>query len=90
MTFEVEVGGRAFTVAVERTDRPGRFRVALDGVPRLVDVSRAGDFGLSLLDMGKAERGTVSRRGLSLPTCRSSPAPVRATFSSLSTDVPSL
>lgn len=59
MTFEVEVGGRAFTVAVERTDRPGRFRVALDGVPRLVDVSRAGDFGLSLLDMGKAERGTV-------------------------------
>jgi biotin carboxyl carrier protein len=59
MTFEVEVGGRAFTVAVERTDRPGRFRVAVDGVPRLVDVSRAGDFGLSLLDMGKAERGTV-------------------------------
>jgi biotin carboxyl carrier protein len=60
MTFEVEVGGRTFTVAVERTDRPGRFRVALDGVPRLVDVSRTGDFGLSLLDMGTADRGTVT------------------------------
>jgi biotin carboxyl carrier protein len=54
MTFEVEAGGRTFTVAVERTDRPGRFRVTLDGVPRLLDVSRSGDFGLSLLDMGTA------------------------------------
>jgi biotin carboxyl carrier protein len=63
MTFEVEVGGRVFTVAVERTDRPGRFRVALDGVARLIDVSRTGDFGLSLLDMGTVpldpEKGTV-------------------------------
>jgi predicted deacylase len=49
MTFEVEVGGRTFTVAVERTDRPGQFRVTLDGAPCLVDVSRTGDFGLSLL-----------------------------------------
>ena len=61
MTFEVEVGGRTFTVAVERTDRPGQLRVALDGVPRLIDVSRTSDFGLSLLDMGTVplERGTV-------------------------------
>ena len=61
MTFEVEVGGRTFTVAVERTDRPGRLRVALDGVQRLIDVSRTGDFGLSLLDMGTVplEKGTV-------------------------------
>jgi len=64
MTFEVEVGGRTFTVAVERTDRAGRFRVALDGVPRLIDVSRTGDFGLSLLVMGTvplpgSEQGTV-------------------------------
>jgi biotin carboxyl carrier protein len=59
MTFEVEVGGRMFTVAVERTDRPGRFRVALDGVPRLVDVSRTADFGLSLLDMGTAPRSAA-------------------------------
>ena len=54
MTFEIEVGGRTFTVAVERTDRPGRFRIMLDGVPRLVDASRTGDFGLSLLHMGTA------------------------------------
>lgn len=67
MTFEVEAGGRTFTVAVERTDRPGRFRVILDGVPRLLDVCRTGDFGLSLLDMGTVpfspaagrEKGTV-------------------------------
>jgi acetyl/propionyl-CoA carboxylase alpha subunit len=61
MTFEVEVGGRTFTVAVERTDRPGRVRVALDGVSRLIDVSRTSDFGLSLLDMGTVplDRGTV-------------------------------
>jgi len=64
MTFEVEVGGRTFTVAVERTDRPGRLRVALEGVSRLIDVSRTSDFGLSLLDMGTvplpgSERGTV-------------------------------
>ena len=54
MTFEVEVGGRTFTVAVERTDRPGRFRIMLDGAARLVDASRTGDFGLSLLNMGTA------------------------------------
>jgi biotin carboxyl carrier protein len=57
MTFEVEVGGRTFTVAVERTDRAGRFRVTLDGAPRVIDVSRTGDFGLSLLE---EERGTVT------------------------------
>jgi biotin carboxyl carrier protein len=52
MTFKVDVAGRTFTVAVERTDRAGRFRVTLDGAPRLLDVSRTGEFGLSLLDMG--------------------------------------
>ena len=52
MTFEVEVGGRTFTVAVERTECPGRFRITLDGAPRLIDASRTDDFGLSLLDMG--------------------------------------
>jgi acetyl/propionyl-CoA carboxylase alpha subunit len=51
MTFEVEVGGRTFSVGVQRTDCPGRFRITLDGVVRVVDVSRTGDFGLSLLNM---------------------------------------
>ena len=65
MTFEVEVGGRTFTVAVERTDRPGRLRVSLDGVSRLIDVSRTSDFGLSLLEMGTVppETGTVTLPG---------------------------
>lgn len=57
MTFEVEVGGRTFTIAVERTDRPGRFRVTLDGAPRVIDVSPSGEFGLSLLT--EAEAGTA-------------------------------
>jgi biotin carboxyl carrier protein len=54
MTFEVDVGGRTFTIAVERTDRPHRFRIVLDGASRLIDASRTGDFGLSLLDVGTA------------------------------------
>jgi pyruvate carboxylase len=57
MTFEVEVGGRTFTVAVERTECPGRFRITLDGAPRLIDASRTDDFGLSLLTV--ADGGTV-------------------------------
>jgi biotin carboxyl carrier protein len=57
MTFEVEVGGRTFAVGVERTDRPGRFRITLDGIPRLIDASRTGQFGLSLLEA--AEAGTA-------------------------------
>ena len=58
MTFEVEVGGRTFNVGVEKTDRAGRFRMTLDGVTRLIDASRTGEFGLSLLD-----RGTVTFSG---------------------------
>jgi biotin carboxyl carrier protein len=64
MTFEVEVGGRTFTVAVERTDRPRQFRVTLDGAPRLLDVSRTGDFGLSLLDM---ETAAIADGNASIP-----------------------
>ena len=60
MIFEVDVAGRTFTVAVERTDRPGRFRVTLDGASRLLDVSRTGDFGLLLLDMGTAAIADVT------------------------------
>jgi acetyl/propionyl-CoA carboxylase alpha subunit len=52
MTFEVEVGGRRFSVAVERTGQAGRFRMTLDGVTRLIDASRTGQFGLSLLEAG--------------------------------------
>ena len=54
MTFEVEVGDRTFTVAVERTDQPGRLRITLEGRQRVIDVSRTGEFALSLLEMGTA------------------------------------
>jgi biotin carboxyl carrier protein len=52
MTFEVEVAGRTRTIAVERTDRPGRFRVTVDGEPQVIDVTRTGDFVLSVLTGG--------------------------------------
>lgn len=68
MTFEVEVGGRSRTVSIERTDRPGRFRVTLDGAAHLIDVARTGEYGLSLLleavpfsDRAGPEKGTISR-----------------------------
>lgn len=49
MTFEIEVGGRVRAVSVERADRPGRFRVTLDGTVHMVDAVRAGGYGVSLL-----------------------------------------
>ena len=65
MTVEVEVGGRTRVVSVERTDRPGRFRVTVDGVAHVVDAMRTGDFGVSLLatvpvsGRDSHEKGTV-------------------------------
>jgi multidrug efflux pump subunit AcrA (membrane-fusion protein) len=49
MTFEVTVEGRTRTVSIDRSDRSGRFRVTLDGEPHLLDLARAGEFGLSIL-----------------------------------------
>ena len=49
MTFEVEVAGRMRTVTVEPADQSGRLRVTLDGEPHVLDVARAGEYGLSLL-----------------------------------------
>jgi len=49
MTFEVEVSGRPYVIAIERTDRPRRFRISVDGVRHLVDVTRSGEFGWCLL-----------------------------------------
>jgi len=48
MTFDIEVNGRSRSVTVERV-RPGRFRVAIDGVAAVVDAERIGDFGISLV-----------------------------------------
>jgi len=49
MTFEVEVNGRTFPVAIERMGGARRFRVIVDGVPQVIEVARPNDFTLSLL-----------------------------------------
>jgi biotin carboxyl carrier protein len=49
MTFEIEIGGRTRTVAVEKA-AGGTYRVAVDGRSRELDAARTGAFGLSLLD----------------------------------------
>jgi biotin carboxyl carrier protein len=60
VTFEIEVNGRARSVAVERAGADGRFRVTIDGETTLVDAQRFGDFGISLLfPDGSHESGTV-------------------------------
>jgi|SRR5215217_5361442 len=56
MTFEVEVDGRTFPVSIERLDSPRRFRVTVDGVPRVIEVARPNDFTLSLLTRIMAPR----------------------------------
>jgi len=58
MTFEIELSGRTRRVSIERAgDRPGRFRVSVDGMPRLVDACRVGEFGISLLFPGDSHAG---------------------------------
>lgn len=60
MTFEIEVNGRTRRVSVERADgESGRFRVSVDGAPRVVDAGRAGEFGISLLFPGDSHAGTT-------------------------------
>ena len=49
MTFEIEIGGRTRTVAIEKA-AGGAYRVSLDGRPRELDAARVGVYGLSLLD----------------------------------------
>ena len=45
---------------IERAgDQPGRFRVIVDGTPRVVDACRVGEFGISLLFPGDSYAGTT-------------------------------
>jgi biotin carboxyl carrier protein len=62
MTFEVEMDGRTRVVSIERADRPGRFRVTLDGEPWVLDAARVGDYGLSIAGTvpWPADTGTLS------------------------------
>jgi biotin carboxyl carrier protein len=60
MTFEMEVGGRRHSVAVEPAG-PGRYRVTLDGTPYEVLAERSGELNLSLiLDQGTGRSREVS------------------------------
>jgi biotin carboxyl carrier protein len=67
MTFEIELNGRSRTVSIERAGA-GRYRVAIDGHPHLVDAVKLGEFSLSLIVGG--ETGT-SREVLVVPTATS-------------------
>ena len=63
MTFEIDVAGRTRTISVERSGgRAGRYRMAVDGHPHVVDAVRIGEFGLSLL-VTPAEKGTATFSG---------------------------
>jgi len=48
MTFDIEINGRARTISIERA-AVDRYRVVVDGRARLIDATRVGSFGLSLL-----------------------------------------
>jgi acetyl/propionyl-CoA carboxylase alpha subunit len=50
MTFEVEIGGRARRVTIDSVAED-RFRVTVDGTPRVVDARRVGEFGVSFIDV---------------------------------------
>jgi biotin carboxyl carrier protein len=50
VTFEIELAGRTYAVAIERVAaNPHHYRVTVDGVPRLVDAVRIDDGLLSLI-----------------------------------------
>ena len=48
MTFDIEINGHGRTISIERA-AAGRYRVVVDGRAQLVDATRVGSFGLSLL-----------------------------------------
>jgi acetyl/propionyl-CoA carboxylase alpha subunit len=48
MTLEIEINGRSHTVAIDRGSA-GRYHVAIDGQPHVVDAVRVGEFALSLI-----------------------------------------
>lgn len=48
MTFDIEINGRGRTISIERA-AADRYRVIVDGRAQLIDATRVGSFGLSLL-----------------------------------------
>ena len=60
MTVEVGLAGRPRTVTIERGSVPGRFRVTVDGHAHELDVSRPGEFAVSLRGTFPGGRRTVA------------------------------
>lgn len=58
MTFDIEVGGRTRSIAVEPSGA-GRFRITIDGQDHAVDVRRVGDYGLSIIEDGNSHEAQV-------------------------------
>jgi biotin carboxyl carrier protein len=48
MTFDIDINGRGRTISIERA-AADRYRVIVNGRAQLVDATRVGSFGLSLL-----------------------------------------
>lgn len=48
MTFDIEINGHGRSISIERA-AAGRYRVIVDGRAQLIDATRVGSFGLSLL-----------------------------------------
>jgi acetyl/propionyl-CoA carboxylase alpha subunit len=48
MTFDIEINGHGRTISIERATAD-RYRVVVDGRAQLIDATRVGGFGLSLL-----------------------------------------
>ena len=48
MTFDIEINGHGRTISIDRA-AAGRYRVIVNGRAQLVDATRVGSFGLSLL-----------------------------------------
>jgi biotin carboxyl carrier protein len=54
VTFEIDINGRTRVVSIERAAGTGSFHVTVDGRAHLVNATRIGDYGLSLLVDGEA------------------------------------
>jgi biotin carboxyl carrier protein len=59
MTFEIDLGGRARAVSVERAG-PHRFRITVDGVPHLIDAVQPGPDLWSIVSVESGESHEVA------------------------------
>ena len=62
MNFDIAVNGRAWSVAVEVSERPGAFNVSIGDRTRIVDASWIDADTLSLIDGGASREARVHQR----------------------------